>query len=75
MTATTQPDPSVIGGVPTPPLAFLPDPDRLFATRARRFAFLAEHDPRLGPYLSFLAELTGLQARLIDELPAPEPIR
>ncbi|MEH6788249.1 MAG: formate dehydrogenase accessory protein FdhE [Paracoccus sp. (in: a-proteobacteria)] len=75
MTATTQPDPSVIGGVPTPPLAFLPDPDRLFATRAQRFAFLAEHDPRLGPYLSFLAELTGLQARLIDELPAPEPIR
>ena len=38
MTATTQPDRSVIGGVPTPPLAFLPDPDRLFATRARRLS-------------------------------------
>lgn len=74
MSATIQPDPSVIGGVPTPPLAFLPDPDRLFASRAKRFAFLAEHDPRLGPYLLFLSELTELQARLVDELPEPQPI-
>lgn len=74
MVQTVQPDPSVIGGVPKAPLAFLPDPDRLFADRAKRFAFLAEHDPRLGPYLSFLGELTQLQARLLDELPEPEPI-
>jgi FdhE protein len=74
MATSIQPDPSVIGGVPTPPLAFLPDPDRLFATRARRFLFLAEHDPRLGPYLALLGELTALQARLVDELPEPDPI-
>lgn len=74
MPASIQPDPSLIGGVPTPPLAFLPDPDRLFASRARRFAFLAEHDARLGPYLAFLAELTTLQARLVDELPDPDPM-
>jgi FdhE protein len=74
MVNTMQPDPSVIGGVPKAPLAFLPDPDRLFADRAQRFAFLAEHDPRLRPYLSFLGELTLLQARLLDDLPDPDPI-
>ncbi|SES72709.1 formate dehydrogenase accessory protein FdhE [Paracoccus homiensis] len=74
MATTTHPDPGAIGGVPKPPLAILPDPDSLFARRANRFGFLAEHDPRLGPYLAFLADLTALQARLIDELPEPDPI-
>ncbi|MFV0383041.1 formate dehydrogenase accessory protein FdhE [Paracoccus sp. (in: a-proteobacteria)] len=74
MTTELQPDPSVIGGVPRAPLAFLPDPDHLFATRARRFAFLAENGHRLAPYLSFLAELTQVQARLAGELPALQPV-
>ena len=42
MAEDIQPDPSLIGGVPKPPLAFLPEPVKLFQTRARRFAFLAE---------------------------------
>ncbi len=68
MTDELQPDPSLIGGVPRPPLAFLPEPVKLFQTRARRFAFLAgNHD--LAPYLHFLAELSRLQARLAATLP------
>ena len=70
MTDELQPDPSLIGGVPKPPLAFLPEPVKLFQMRARRFAFLAEnHD--LAPYLRFLAELSRLQARLAATL---EPV-
>lgn len=72
MTKDIQPDPSMIGGVPQAPLVFLPDPVKLFDTRARRFAFLAQTS-RLGPYLTFLAALTELQARLAAEDPAPEP--
>lgn len=72
MTSNTQPDPSVIGGVPSPPLAFLPHPSKTFAARARRFAFLAETS-RLGPYLSLLAGLSRIQARLAEELPSPPP--
>lgn len=68
MTDELQPDPSLIGGVPNPPLAFLPEPIKLFQARARRFAFLADnHD--LAPYLLFLAELSRLQARLAATLP------
>jgi len=68
-----QPDPSLIGGVPKPPLAFLPEPVKLFQARARRFAFLAEgHD--LAAYLTFLAELSRLQARLAATLPALAPL-
>ena len=73
MTDDLQPDPSLIGGVPSPPLAFLPDPVKLFQTRARRFAFLAETN-ELAPYLSFLAELSRLQARLAVMLPPVTPV-
>ena len=68
-----QPDPTLIGGVPKPPLAFLPEPVKLFQARARRFVFLAESN-ELAPYLSFLAELSRLQARLAATLPAVEPL-
>lgn len=67
MAEDLQPDPSLIGGVPTPPLAFLPEPIKLFQTRARRFAFLAESNA-LAPYLTFLAALSKLQARLAATL-------
>ncbi|VDS09005.1 formate dehydrogenase accessory protein FdhE [Paracoccus haematequi] len=74
MTTTMQPDPSVIGGVPVAPLAFLPDAAAVFDKRAGRFAFLADHGGNLAPYLRFLADLTGLQARLARDLPTPAPI-
>ena len=59
----------MIGGVPKAPLAFLPDPAKLFTARAKRFAFLAESGGNLAPYLGFLAALTDMQARLAGELP------
>ena len=68
-----KPDPSMIGGVPTPPMAFLPQPVKLFQPRAKRFAFLAESN-ELAPYLEFLAELSRLQARLAVSLPPVEPL-
>lgn len=68
MTTITQPDPTAIGGVPKAPLAFLPDPPRLFATRASRLEFLAGSGSNLGPYLRFLSSLAALQARLAVEL-------
>ncbi|MBK4215470.1 formate dehydrogenase accessory protein FdhE [Paracoccus caeni] len=69
MTTNLKPDPAMIGGVPQAPLAFLPDPAKLFDKRAKRFAFLAEHGGNLEPYLRFLGDLTALQARLAAELP------
>ncbi|MDD2870172.1 formate dehydrogenase accessory protein FdhE [Neomegalonema sp.] len=74
MTNTPQPDPSMIGGVPEPPFVLPLDPAKLFETRAKRFAFLAQHDATLAPYLTFLAELTGLQAKLLASLPPVAPI-
>ena len=68
-----QPDPSSIGGVPKPPIAFLPEPVALFQARARRFAFLAGSS-ELGPYLDFLARLSRLQARLAATLPPVTPV-
>ena len=68
-----QPDPTLIGGVPEPPLALLPEPVALFQTRARRFAFLAQSN-ELAPYLRFLAEISRVQARLAATLPSLEPI-
>lgn len=72
MAANLQPDPSVIGGVPSAPFVFLPNPATLFDSRARRFAFLAEGS-RLAPYLAFLADLSALQARLARALPPLAP--
>ena len=68
-----QPDPSLIGGVPKAPFAFLPEPVKLFQARARRFAFLAGSND-LAPYLKFLAELSRLQARLTVMLPPITPV-
>jgi len=60
------------GGVPTPPFAFLPDPGQLFVSRAARFRALATGN--LAPYLTFLADLTDVQAELARELgPASAP--
>lgn len=73
MTDDLQPDPSLIGGVPEPPFAILPQPVRLFQARARRFAFLAESN-ELAPYLTFLAELSRLQGRLAVTLSPVAPI-
>ena len=65
------------GGVSTPPFAFTPDSAAVFTDRAARFRKLAE-DSRLAPYLTFLADLSDVQARLAAELgpaSAPEPER
>ena len=71
MSDSTQPQPDMIGGVPTPPLAILPRPSRLFTRRAERFEHLAASSDNLAPYLNFLAALCRVQARLADDLPAP----
>lgn len=73
MSDTIEPQPDMIGGVPTPPLAILPKPARLFAQRAERFERLAEGS-NLSPYLSFLAALTRAQAQLARDLPEPEAL-
>lgn len=67
-----QPQPDMIGGVPTPPLAILPRPEKLFTQRAERFTFLAQGS-NLAPYLNFLAALTRVQAQLVTSLPAVTP--
>lgn len=72
MSDTIEPQPDMIGGVPTPPLAILPKPARLFTRRAERFDRLAEGS-NLSPYLRFLAALTRVQARLVEDLPEPQP--
>lgn len=72
-TIPIQPDPSVIGGVPEAPLAFLPNPIQVFQARARRYAFLAETS-NVGPYLKLLAEISSLQARLCVTLPPVTPV-
>lgn len=74
MNTTLKPDPTVIGGVPQAPLAFLPDAQAMFGARAARLRFLADHGSNLAPYLRFLADLTDLQARLAADLPAPAPV-
>ena len=74
MTTSLHPDPSMIGGVPQAPLALLPQPGRLFATRARRFDFLSGHSQNLGPYLAFLGRLVALQDRLAQALPPVAPV-
>ena len=69
MSASLKPDPSIIGGVAKVPLARLPDPEAVFATRAERFAFLAGYNPNLAPYLEFLAAISRVQAGLVRDLP------
>ncbi|MEP9349095.1 formate dehydrogenase accessory protein FdhE [Xanthobacter sp. KR7-225] len=65
------PDPSIITGVNIPPFAVMPDPARLFARRAQRFAALAQHH-ELSPYLTFLHDLSAAQAASLADLPLPE---
>ncbi len=70
---STAPDPSVVSNIPTPPFVRLPDPTQLFATRAARFAALAEiHE--LSPYLRLLSGLCGIQAAVQEGLPEPAAI-
>ncbi|MFG1426040.1 formate dehydrogenase accessory protein FdhE [Roseixanthobacter glucoisosaccharinicivorans] len=66
-----EPDPSVIGGIAQPPLAVLPDPSAVFATRAQRMRDLAPHS-ELRPYLLFLADLVQVQHDIQAGLPEPE---
>jgi len=57
-----------IGEEAKPPFAVLPDPLRLFTTRALRFGTLAKgHE--LGPYLEFLGKLCQAQADIVAGLP------
>jgi len=61
---------TILGEEAKPPFAVLPDPSLLFLNRARRLATLApSHE--LGPYLSFLAVLTGAQHEIQPNLSAP----
>src|SRR5262249_59705869 len=61
---------TILGEEAKPPFVVLPDPSLLFLNRARRLATLAPtHE--LGPYLSFLAILTGAQHEIQADLPAP----
>lgn len=71
MSTTLQPDPSMIGGVAKVPLARLPDPGTIFATRAGRLEFLAGYNANLAPYLRFLAGICRAQDALARELPRP----
>lgn len=73
MSASPSPDPSMIGGIAKVPLARLPDPAALFATRAARLDFLADHNANLAPYLRFLAAVCQAQADLARDLPTPAP--
>ena len=74
MSTTLQPDPSMIGGIAKVPLARLPDPGAIFATRAGRLDFLAGYNANLAPYLRFLAGICRAQQDLARELPAPDPV-
>lgn len=60
-----------IGTEAAPPFAVLPDPTKLFAHRARRFAELAPGS-EIGGYLEFASRVCALQQRLADT--APEPV-
>lgn len=64
-------DPSVITGVNIPPFAVMADPAELLARRAERFAALAQGHP-LAPYLTFLRDLSAVQAASLSDLPLPE---
>ncbi|GGF86923.1 protein FdhE [Azorhizobium oxalatiphilum] len=68
-----QPDPSVIGGIAQPALAYLPDPETLFDKRAKRFADMAERSD-LKPYLLFLGSIAAAQRDILSGLPAVEPV-
>jgi FdhE protein len=64
------PDPTAIGEVSAPPFVRLPDPALLFARREHRLTALAAGH-QLGPYLSFLADLSNAQHETQDGLQEP----
>jgi FdhE protein len=64
-------DPVPIGEIAEPPFVRLPDPNRLFAARAARFASLASGHA-LAPYLRFLAALCEAQHAAQAGIAAPE---
>jgi FdhE protein len=68
---TPRHDPVPIGEVAEPPFVRLPDPSRIFAERAERFAALANGHP-LAPYLRFLSGLSAAQHRAQAGISAPE---
>lgn len=61
--------PIAIGTESRPPTVVLPQPDTVFAARARRFRALAP-DHRLAPYLDFLAGLSDAQASMAGSMAA-----
>ena len=65
-------DPVPIGEVAEPPFVRLPDPNRIFAERAERFAVLASNH-ELASYLLFLSALCEAQHKAQAGVPAPEP--
>ncbi|ADZ69711.1 formate dehydrogenase accessory protein FdhE [Polymorphum gilvum] len=66
---SSAPDPTSIGEVAAPPFALTPNPDKVFAARARRFADLAARGDDLAPYLLFLSGLCAAQAGILAGLP------
>jgi len=64
-------DPIPIGEIAEPPFAILPDPSTIFASRAHRFAALADGH-QLAPYLHVLAQLCGAQHTVQEGLAAPD---
>jgi len=66
-----------IGEETNAPYAVLPDPSTLFLSRSKRLRALASGH-LLEPYLNFVADVTGAQHAIQDDLPAavlPEPGR
>jgi FdhE protein len=70
-TGSSQPDPSMIGGVPQAPFINLPNPSVIFARRAARLTALAQAS-QLAGYLEFLASIAEAQSGLLPGLPEPE---
>src|SRR5271154_3657404 len=68
---TPRPDPVPIGEVADPPFVRLPDPSRIFADRAQRFAALAPNHP-LASSLVFLSALCEVQHKAQGGASAPE---
>lgn len=68
MSDSVEPEPNVIGQVSDPPFAVLPDPETLFAERARRLRVYADVSP-LKPYLDFVAGIADAQGAVLSALP------
>ena len=65
-------DPNFTGQTPSsdPPYARVPLPQRLFGARAKRFADVAV-ESEIGGYLTFLAELSAAQHRVVETATLP----